>query len=467
MTNYFNNVKNSELLKTIIDVLDGVVISDCEGRYVYVNKNWSDMMGGINLEEIKGLYVRDIVPETKVDEALRTGKILTANDITIKTRNGSVRLFCTYIPIFEKAEVVGCFIYIVFRGMDEAINFAANINGLLSEVEYYKKELKEIRGAKYNIDNIIGNSDAIKKVKREIFKVARSKSTVLIEGETGVGKELVAHSIHDLSQRMEEPFIKINCSAIPAELLESEFFGYESGAFTGANRGGKEGKFEMANRGSIFLDEINQMPIFLQSKILRVLQEKEVEHLGGKKSIPIDVKIIAASSISLEKLVNESKFRSDLFYRLNVLKVKIPPLRDRKEDIPLIAEHLLKKLNFQMGMSVPGISEEAKKKLMEYDWPGNVRELQNVIERSMNAVWCDTIEWKHLKDYFENKYLHKNIVVNGLEGYQIRDIKKKFEKNVIKDALDKCNWNKTQTAKILGITRAMLYRKINEYNITR
>lgn len=465
MINYLKDIDNNELLKTIIEVLDAVVISDSEGRYVYVNKNWSDLMGGIDLEEIKGMYVHDIVPETKVDEAIRTGKILTANDIKIKTINGNIRIFCTYIPIFKNNKVIGCFTYIVFRGMDEAMDFVAQVNGLVNEVEYYKKELKEIRGAKYSINNIIGKSDAIKKVKREIFKASRSMSTVLIEGETGVGKELVVHSIHDLSQRMEASFIKVNCSAIPAELLESEFFGYEAGAFTGANKGGKEGKFELANRGSIFLDEINQMPLFLQPKILRVLQEKEVEHIGGKKSIPVDVRIIAASNVNLEKLVKENKFRSDLYYRLNVLRIKIPPLRERKEDIPMLAEHLLKRLNFQMGMSVPGISEEAKEKLMEYDWPGNIRELQNVIERAMNTVWCDIIEWKHLKEYFDNKKLHKHVIINRSGGYEIKDIKKNFEKSIIREALEKCNGNKSQTAKILGISRAMLYRKINNFDI--
>lgn len=464
MNNYFKDVDNNELLKTIIEVLDAVVISDSEGRYVYVNKNWTDLIGGVTLEEIKGMFVHDMVPETKVDEAIRTGKILTANDITIKTRNGNMKMFCTYIPIFRDNKVIGCFTYVVFRGMDEAMNFVANVNGLLSEVEYYKKELKEIRGAKYSINNIIGKSDAIKKVKQEIYKASRSRSTVLIEGETGVGKELVAHSIHDLSNRMEGPFIKVNCAAIPAELLESEFFGYEAGAFTGAKKGGKEGKFEMANRGSIFLDEINQMPIFLQSKILRVLQEKEIEHIGGKESIPIDVRIIAASNVNLEKLIREKKFRSDLFYRLNVLRIKIPPLRERKEDIPLLADNLLKKLNFQMGMSVPGMSEEAKEKLKEYDWPGNIRELQNVIERAMNTVWCDIIEWKHLKEYFDNKKLHKHITINN-NSYEIKNIKRNFEKNVIKDALEKCGGNKTKTAQMLGISRAMLYRKINSYNI--
>jgi transcriptional regulator with PAS, ATPase and Fis domain len=465
MIDSLNDVANNELLKAIIERLDAVVISDKNGRYVYVNNNWTELMGGVTLDEVKGLYVHDMVPETKVDEAIRTGKILTANDLTIRTKNGDVKMFCTYIPIFSEGSVVGCFTYTVFRGMDEAMNFVAQVNGLMNKVEYYKKELKEIRGAKYSINNIIGNSNAIKRVKSDIFKASRSLSNVLIEGETGSGKELVAHAIHDLSNRMDAPFIKINCAAIPGELLESEFFGYEYGAFSGAKKGGKEGKFEMANTGSIFLDEINHLPLVLQPKILRVLQEKEIEPLGGKTSVMIDTRVITASNVPLEKLDKENKFRSDLFYRLNVLVIKIPPLRERKEDIPLIADSLLDRLNFQMGMSVPGISDHAKQKLKEYDWPGNIRELQNVIERAMNTVWCDTIEWSHLSDYFENRQTIKQNPHTIRQDYEIKSLKRNMEKNIVCSAIEKCGGNKTEAAKMLGISRTMLYKKIRGYHL--
>jgi len=464
MIDSLNDVANNELLKAIIERLDAVVISDKDGRYVYVNNNWTELMGGVTLDEVKGLYVHDMVPETKVDEAIQTGKILTANDLTIRTKNGDVKMFCTYIPIFSEGAVVGCFTYTVFRGMDEAMNFVAQVNGLMNKVEYYKKELKEIRGAKYSINNIIGNSCAIKRVKSDIFKASRSLSNVLIEGETGSGKELVAHAIHDLSNRMDAPFIKINCAAIPGELLESEFFGYEYGAFTGAKKGGKEGKFEMAHTGSIFLDEVNHLPLVLQPKILRVLQEKEVEPLGGKTSVMIDTRVIAATNVPLEKLVKEKRFRSDLFYRLNVLVIRIPPLRERKEDIPLIADSLLARLNFQMGMSVPGISNHAKEKLKEYDWPGNIRELQNVIERAMNTVWCDTIEWSHLSDYFISRQTFKHNPNNNRQDYEIKTLKRNMEKNIICSAIEKCGGNKTEAAKMLGISRTMLYKKIREYH---
>lgn len=483
MLNSIQDIGNNDLLWTIIQLLDGVVITDKEGRYVFVNDNWSHLMGGMTLDEVRGLYVHDVVPETRVDEALKTGKILTGYDLVMNTRNGTMRLFCTYVPIYERGEIAGCFIYVVFRGMDEAIDFATKVSELLHKVEYYQRELKELRGARYGIGNIIGESEGIQRVKREIFKAARSASTVLITGETGVGKELVAHAIHDLSARMDAPFIKVNCSAIPSELLESEFFGYESGAFTGARKGGKAGKFELAHRGSLFLDEINQMPLSLQPKLLRVLQEREIEPLGGKGSIPVDVRIIAASNVNLEASVRHKAFRTDLFYRLNVLTIQIPPLRERRSDIPLLAEHLVKKLNFEMGLDVSGISEEAKTHLMAYHWPGNIRELQNVIERGMNTVWNDVLEWRHIKDYFERRDRHFDISEKGTFAVQDPDVdicgdggrtgwtpdirlgKEAFERQCIQAALTRCNGNKTQAARQLGITRAMLYRKLNKYDL--
>jgi len=461
------NAINPEIAKLIIDHLDGVVITDPQGRYVYVNETWSDMMGGIKLEDVKGKYVHDIVPETKIDLALKTKKVITGHAIITKGPS-KTRAFSTYVPIFNKdGEVVAGFIHVIIKGMESAIDFSFRINSMVNELEYYQEELRKIRGARYTIDNIVGNSPEIQKMKKLIIKAARFNSTVLIEGETGVGKELVAHSIHNLSARSSAPFIKVNCSAIPRELLESEFFGYEEGAFTGAKKGGKIGRFEMANKGSLFLDEINQLPLFSQPKLLRALQEKEIERVGGKESIPVDVRVIAATNVSLEDMVKDKKFRSDLFFRLNVLKIVIPPLRKRKEDIPLIVESLIDKLNFQLGMKIPGISEEAKYKLMEidYDWPGNVRELQNVVERAMNNSWGEILTWEHFSEYFERKQFKRDINVNKKDISPIKDMKEDLEKEAIVKALNDCNNNKAEAAKILGISRTALYKKIQKYHI--
>lgn len=461
-----DNIKkiNPKILKLIIEQLDGVVITDTEGRYIYVNDVWSEMMGGIRLEEIQGRYVREIVPETMIHTVLETGKPINGHVIMAK---GSIKkeAFSSYMPVIENGEVVAGFIHVIMRGMKDALHFTSKVNSMIHQLEYYQEELRKIRGAKYSLDNIVGNSPEIVHMKELIISAARSKSTVLIEGETGSGKELVAHSIHDLSIRKAAPFIKVNCAAIPRELLETEFFGYEEGAFTGASKGGKQGRFEMANGGSLFLDEINQMPYDLQPKLLRVLQEGEIEKIGGKGSIPINVRIIVASNVSLEKLIRTGKFRKDLFYRLNVIKIEIPPLRKRKEDIPLIADNLLEKLNFQLGMSVPRISEEAKNKLMEYDWPGNVRELQNVIERAMNLAWGEALHWKHFCDYFDGKNLVKTRCENNCKGYMIKTLKNDLEKDTIIKALENCRNNKTKAAEKLGISRTLLYRKLKKYNL--
>lgn len=463
-----NDIKefSPELAKLIIDHLDGVVVTDAQGRYIYVNEAWSEMMGGLKLKDIKGKYVHDIVPDTKIDYVLKSKKPVIGHPIITKGPE-KTQAFSSYFPIFKDGELVAGFIHVFMKGIKDALDFSFKVNSMANQIEYYKQELRKIRGAKYTIDNIIGNSKKIVNMKKQIINAARSNSTVLIEGETGTGKELVAHSIHDLSTRSSGPFIKVNCAAIPRELLESEFFGYEEGAFTGAKKGGKEGRFEMANGGSLFLDEINQMPLTLQPKLLRALQEKEIERVGGKESIPIDVRIIAASNMPLEKLVQEKKFRLDLYYRLNVIKITIPPLRQRREDIPLILDDLLDKLNFQLGMNVPGIFENVKNKLMnlDYDWPGNVRELQNVLERAMNKSWGEKLEWEHFSDYFDNKTLKINYKPNNSNGVLIRDMKKALEKDTIIKVLQDCNYNKTKAAEMLGISRTWLYKKIKEYEI--
>lgn len=456
------SIFDNEVYKLIVEQMDGAVVTDEYGRYVYVTKSWEDYYGK-KLKDVKGKFVRDILPTTKINEALETGRPVIGHPIPLvneKQEQG----FCNYIPIIKKGEVVAGFIYLMFRGEKEAVIFSKALNSMLEELNYYQQELKELRKAKYTIDNIIGESQVAMELKDKIRKAAISNSTVLIEGETGSGKELVAHAIHDLSKRTMKPFIKINCAAIPSELFESELFGYEEGAFTGAKKGGKKGKFEMANGGSLFLDEINQMSLTAQPKLLRVLQEKEIEKIGGKESIPIDVRLIAASNNSLEKLVSEKKFRDDLFYRLNIVNIRIAPLRERKEDIPMLVNHIVNSLNFQMGLGIEEIEKDVIDRFREYDWPGNIRELQNVVERGMNMSLRGTLKWDDLKDYFENKPLRKNSDIAFNKDVAIKQAKKNIEKEIIAEMLKKYD-NKTLCAKELGISRTMLYKKIKEYNI--
>jgi len=451
-----------DIYKLIVDQLDGVVITDKDGRYVYVNESWKKYMN-MSLDDVKGKFVKDVMPFTKIGDALKTGKRFFGNPTPVRGED-NVKAFSNYIPIYRKDEIVAGFIHVIINNIEMAMNFSDIVNKMANEIDLYKKELKKMRGAKYSLDNIIGESTMIQKMKEQIRKAARSLSTVLIEGETGSGKELVVHAIHDLSTRSANPLIKINCAAIPPELLEAEFFGYEEGAFTGAKRGGSKGKLEYAQGGSFFLDEINQLSMPLQPKLLRVLQEKEIEKVGGCKSIPLDVRFIVATNVPLEKLVKENKFRSDLYYRLNVINIMIPPLRERKEDIPNIVDNLIYRLNFQLGMSVEGVTEEVVSRLQEYSWPGNIRELQNVVERAMNMGFSGVLGWVYFKDYFD----HKGLSRRGrkvMNCFVIKEMKKAFEKEIIIEALKSSGFNKTQAAKLLGISRTLLYRKLRDYAI--
>lgn len=464
MDRVYNKMLDCELLKRIIDSLDGVAITDNQGRYIYVNESWTNMMNGLTIDDVRGKYVREVIPESKLHEALEKKKAIIGYGVQVKSGQNK-DAFSSYYPIFKDEKLIAGFIHVIITGMKSALEFSANVNHMASQIEYYQKELRKIHGAKYTVENIIGNSKKIMTMKEQIKKAALTCSTVLIEGETGSGKELVAHAIHDLSARSTAPLIKVNCSAIPTELLESEFFGYSEGAFTGAKKGGKQGRFQMASDGTLFLDEINQMPLLLQPKILRAIQEKEIEPIGSKEGIPVNIRLIVASNADLEKMVKENKFRNDLFYRLNVIKIVIPPLRERKEDIPLIACELLKKLNHDLGMRVEKISDEAIEKLMLYDWPGNVRELQNTIERAMNMSMGIKLEWTHFLDYFSNKDLSAAVYIKKNKKVMIKDAKGDLEKNMIIETIKKCQNNKSKASEMLGISRTALYKKIKKYNI--
>ena len=323
-----------------------------------------------------------------------------------------------------------------------------------------------------SLNDIYGNSEATKKLKENILKIADTSSTVLITGESGTGKELVARSLHSHSNRKNKPFVVINCSAIPDSLLESELFGYVKGAFTGANNNGRIGKFELANTGVIFLDEIGDMPLYLQAKILRVIQEKKIERIGSNKSIDLDIKIIAATNVNLEEKIKEQKFRSYLYYRLNVIPFKLLPLRERKEDILPIIEKLIKKYNRISGKNIISIDDEVKQAFLSYDWPGNVRELENVIELMFNISGNSSILNSSLlpenisKKSVSNPPKSSQIIIkNPSDDFENFDI---IEKNYILQGLEKFG-NTTEGKKIIsekmGIGLTTLYRKLKRFGI--
>lgn len=333
---------------------------------------------------------------------------------------------------------------------------------LAMEVQSLKDELTE----KYRMDNIIGNSSQMQKIYKTIGRVAETKATVLIQGESGTGKELVANAIHYNSLNKRGPFIKINCAALPESLLESELFGHEKGAFTGAVSA-RKGRFEMAHTGTIFLDEIGEMSPMLQSKLLRVLQDQTFERIGGNQTVQVDLRIIAATNKKLEESVKKGEFREDLYYRLNVVFIQIPPLRERKEDIVLLTEYFLHKYGSEAKFPTIRISQAAFDLLKNCDWPGNVRELENVIERAVVFSGGQTITPEHLPITLRPD---KDSPVNyspESENFHFKDIISDVEKNLIIKALNKANWNRSQAAQILDINRKLLYSKMKEYNISQ
>lgn len=413
----------------------------------------------LNCSNPEGKQVVDVIQNTRLHKILETG-IMEVGDL--QEINGN-KMVSMRMPIKKDGKTVGAIGKVMFKNIGDLHSLNKKLNNLEKEVEFYKNVFNREKIAKYSFEDIIGSSSAVKEVKDLAKKAGNTNSNVLIVGESGTGKELYAHAIHNSSKRVLGPFVKINCAAIPPELLEAELFGYEEGAFTGAKKGGKKGKFEIAIGGTIFLDEIGDMPMNMQVKILRVIQEKEIERVGGNVVKQVDVRIIAATNKNVEQAVRDGKFREDLYYRLNVIKISLPTLRERKEDIPELANMLRIKVSNRLGMYVEGISKESIECLVNYNWPGNIRELENVIERAINILDSDLIiQPEHLPERLrKNKF--KSYIK---ENKYLKEIIESIEKDVILECLNKTKWNKNKTAKSLGISRAGLYKKIEEYKLS-
>jgi two-component system NtrC family response regulator len=318
--------------------------------------------------------------------------------------------------------------------------------------------LRETLRDRFKSEEFVYQSEKMHEVSSLVVRIAKTDSTCIISGESGVGKEVVLNMIHALSERKDFPLVKVNCAAIPETLLESELFGYEKGAFTGAYQR-KVGKFELANKGTIFLDEIGDIPLVLQSKLLRVIQEKEVERLGGAHPIKVDVRIVAATNRNLEEEVKKGKFREDLYYRLNVVNIVIPPLRERREDIPLLIDFFLKKYNLKHKKNVKGLTREARDIMVKYDYPGNVRELENIVERAIVLTRGDHITSQDVPNLMEQT------TVTG-DG-SIRGTVESIERSMIIEALINADWVQTKAAAVLGLSERMLRYKIKKYGISR
>ncbi len=413
------------LAREFVEQLISAVLDE-KGNYIFVSRPWQEWFGKTT-EEVLGRNVLEFAPDSHAMEVLRTGEPVTAQRVMSR----DTPVFTSYLPRLDKnGNVCGVFLYVVVEGVFNARDMIRQIEVMANEVDYYKEELSRERGARYGLDSIVGNSPVILNMKNQIIQAAKSSSTVLIEGETGSGKELIAHSIHALSARRTANFVRVNCSAIPAELMESEFFGYSAGAFTGALKKGKIGRFELANSGTIFLDEVNLLTPTIQPKFLRVLQEMEIDPVGSDCSRSIDVRVIAATNVPLEQLVEEKKFRSNLYWRLNVLRIQAPPLRDRMEDIPVLAESIIRRLNIQLGMAVRGVSKGVLEVFSEYDWPGNVRELQNAIDQNGPPIIHDRkTAAHHLRIYPKLCNLHERHEARKIDVRRQQTLKRLYQAN--------------------------------------
>ncbi|WP_090440592.1 sigma-54-dependent Fis family transcriptional regulator [Natronincola peptidivorans] len=433
-------------LEVVLDSVDrGIIAADNEGKILRYNKKALQLLK-VQTEDIYSMNIKEITGEASFSSLLKKNYPLKNRQFFYRGKKHSFRGIYDAKPISLEEKPVG-FVF-TFSNISDVLN---TVNDLTTGTI--------ITG----FDNIIGKNDKFNNVKIEAKKAANSTSTILIQGESGTGKELFARAIHYESHRRKEPFIPINCGAIPEQLLESELFGYEEGAFTGARKGGKEGKFQLANKGTLFLDEIGDMPLHLQSKLLRVLQEKMIEKVGGKDYIPIDVRVIAATNQDLEEKVLEKSFREDLFYRINVIPINIPPLRQRGEDILILIEYLLDKCNKKLGKQVEAIDLQTIDILKGYSWPGNVRELENTIEYAVNMCNEQVIKAMHLP----NRLTKKTIAFETTNPRKILPIKEVEKIEITKAIHLYKNDSKaiTKAAKALGIGRATLYRKLKEYDI--
>ncbi|MEQ8174727.1 MAG: sigma 54-interacting transcriptional regulator [Syntrophomonadaceae bacterium] len=437
------------------------IIVDQNGYITAINQATLERIE-IEKKDAMGKYILDIVPNSQLLEIIESGRTDRAEFWTI---NGHETIVCR-MPIKKEGEIIGAIGYSLFLDMTGAKILGKRLQEMEKELKHYKDEISEIYQAKWELTNLIGESRAFSWIRSVVERMSFTTSTVLIMGESGTGKELFAQAIHNSSNRKSGPFIRINCVALPENLLESELFGYEEGAFTGAKKGGKPGKFELAAGGTIFLDEIGDMPMAMQTKLLAVLQEKVIERIGGTKPIPVDVRIIAATNRNLEQMVTDGQFREDLYYRLNVVRLDIPPLRDRMDDLPLLVNNLIKRINLKLSTDIESISPPALELLAQHNWPGNVRELENLLERAINLAFMNGergLGISHFPSLLNHSLKESALMDNS--DLSLPETLENLEKELIIKALGKAGGNKNQAAKLLGIHISALYRKMGKYDM--
>ncbi len=445
------------ILWTIINsIQDAISVVDEHGIGILFNKAYCRLTGLKDTDVLNKPAEVDIAEGESVHmKVLETGQAIKGVPMKVGPYKRNVLVSCA--PLFVRGEL---------KGSVGIIHDVSEIRALMDELHRTRQKVRQLE-SKYTFEDIIGESPALKQAINLAKVAAATPANVLLRGECGTGKELFAHAIHEASQRCEKPFIRVNCSALPETLLESELFGYTEGAFTGARRRGKKGLFEEASGGTIFLDEIGSMDVSLQAKILRVLQEGEIVRIGEAKAIPVDVRVIAATNADLEALILAGRFRKDLYYRLNVLPIVVPPLRERREDVPLLAQYYLDRMGQDYNRLGVSISPAAQATLQEYDWPGNVRELKNVVARALINLKRDetVVEVRHLMISLGNGAGPQEQNSCGYQGGTLAQLHERWEKTLLADVLQATGGNKTEAARKLGISIRNLYNKLEKYGL--
>jgi len=450
--------KERDMLEQLLEhAYEGLIITDADGLILKINQSYARFLGKRE-EEVVGRPVTEMVENTRMHIVAKSGIPEIAQVQKIKGH----QMICSRIPIFENGKVVAVVGKVMFQDLADLFAMTDKFKSLKSELEYYKSALSRQLSAKYSFNHIVGSSKELEWVKELGKRVARSNTTVLLKGESGTGKELFAHAIHIESQRALGPFIKVNCAAIPENLFEAELFGYKEGAFTGARTKGKRGRFRMAHQGTIFLDEISELPLTMQVKLLRVLQEREIEPVGAERPEPVDVRIIAASNRDLETLVKQGLFRHDLYYRLNVVMLEIPPLRARRDDIPQLIRFHLRQLEKETGIPVEGVDHEVEEIFTAHDWPGNVRELRNVLEQTLYVKSGTIVTKQDLP-----RTLARTGPLDSPSDHRqtLKYILQQVEEEAIRRTILEEKGDKLAAAARLGISKSSLYAKIGQYEI--
>ena len=451
------------LLSLFNDSCEGMLAVDADSRIVWISEKYLLTLGLTAEEDALGKAVEELIPNSRMREVVQTGRPIMLDIMSLNNQT----LVVMRIPLKDKnGHIYGAIGFALYDRVQQLKPLMCKFSELQRQLTHTQKELARLRNSKYLISSFIGNSPDVVALKEKAARAAKSASSVLLLGETGSGKELIAHGIHAASDRSALPFICINISAIPEALLEAEFFGVAPGAFTGANRKARDGKFKLADGGTLFLDEIGDMPFQVQAKLLRVLQEQEVEPLGSNTIVKVDVRVIAATSHDLRQLVSDGKFRADLYYRLNVLQINLPPLRERREDLNALCDNLLMEIAQRTGTERRELTLAAQQIFASHNWPGNVRELKNTLEQACALSDALQLGPMDFKGIFPALILPEQPAVLAEPNPQsLAQAVAALERKMILDSLKEARGNKALTARMLGISRASLYQKLAELGL--